>query len=275
MRIRYALIWTKDTIEAWIRATSRRVMYQWFSSKKLLKLRAIGKNEYRDTDTLIFESVFQNLVNFVEHEKANCAKGMLAYSYRRYLAGKEKWEDIPKCSRHPVIIGYCESSKWDRLVNRKKWNMVLGQYDLEVEADMVNEEPTWIVTEQKESKDGEWYTMEKDALVRQGERAAEILSLYRWYKFERPNRPDPWDDTFPAPARGYIDEDGNVTDQMMDDKPDKDSGEGDEEKFYTMRKMTPEYAEYLRKCSDLEDEYTKEDTRKAVRVVELRGSLWT
>ena len=189
MRLKYRIPWIKDKIIVWFRATRRRIMYHWFSSKKLLKLQAIKKNEYRDTDTLIFESIFQNLVNFVEREKS---RGIvyLIFLYNKYLNKELSWDKLPGACKHPFIIGYNESSRWDRFVNRRKWRMYFGQLVLELEVENTG-------------KDSD-LDIEKELLAEQSKVAQEILELYRWYKFERPNRPDPWNDSIGEPEFPYL-----------------------------------------------------------------------
>ena len=95
--------------------------------------------------------------------------------------------------------------------------------------------------------------------TRQAINAQEILALYKWWKEVYPNRPDPHDAggwtayCDMRRAKGY-----HLLD--MDDK-------------------TPEEAEQCRtaldKSTEIEQQYEQEDEEMMIRLIKIRGSLWT
>jgi hypothetical protein len=250
----YALKRGAGEVKTLFRSIYRRIRYHWFTSNRVLTIRSIKANEYRDIDTLLFEAVMQLLVNFVENEKAHMTRICSVRHYEDYMKGEVKWDELDEFTRSSCIIDYIKASRFDKWWNEKKWDEILGQNYLE-----------WEVSLKDTSVQ---YDAEHTANLSQSESAAEILRIYRWYKFERPNRVDPWESDFDKPHYAYEHEDGSLTNEMLAPTPD-------EQGMFSMRKITPEYAEYLKKCSDLEDEQNKEDTRNAMRIVEIRRHLWT
>jgi hypothetical protein len=93
----------------------------------------------------------------------------------------------------------------------------------------------------------------------QAKGAQEILDLYRWWKIERPKRPDPMD------ASGW-----SAYCEMR-----RDNGYD----FLDFEDKTPEEAEMsktaLEKSQAMEDAYEKEDTEMMIRLIKIRDSLWT
>lgn len=92
--------------------------------------------------------------------------------------------------------------------------------------------------------------------TRQAETAQTILKLYMWWKYERPNRPDPyeasgWRELCAARPRGKI--------------------------FY-MEKTTEEKRntkEALDKLQEIEEQYNNEDTSMMIELIKLRRGIWT
>ena len=231
----------------------KRIRYHWFTPYRVLTIRTIKANEYRDVDTLLFEAIMQLLVNFVENEKAHMTRVCSVRHYKDYLKGEVKFEDLDEFTKSPAILKYIKASRFDKWWNKEKWDEILGQNYLEWEVSL---------------KDSEYrYEEEHSANRSQSDFAAEILRLYRWYKFERPLRGDPWEGMFVAPTYAYEHEKGGQTNDMLEEESENHS--------FRMRRLTPEYSEYLRKCSDLEELFEKEDTENAMRVVEIRKHLWT
>lgn len=93
----------------------------------------------------------------------------------------------------------------------------------------------------------------------QAQAAREILELYHWWKEIRPNRPDPHD------AGGWTD--------YCNDR------ERSGKHFMDMRHDSPEDQERCRAALDLtrkiEQQQEQEDGEMLIRLVKIRGSLWT
>lgn len=89
--------------------------------------------------------------------------------------------------------------------------------------------------------------------------AAEIEVLYRWWKYQRPQRPDPYD------ASGWT----AVWDRRREQHPDEILPEDE----------TDEEREETRRCLDLldklEQQYEQEDEDMMIRLIKIRQSLWT
>ena len=89
--------------------------------------------------------------------------------------------------------------------------------------------------------------------------AKEILELYRWWKIERPKRPDPME---ASGWSAYCDMRRNRGDDLLD-----------------FEDRTPEEAEMsktaLQKSQEMEEAYEKEDEEMMIRLIKVRQSLWT
>jgi hypothetical protein len=88
-----------------------------------------------------------------------------------------------------------------------------------------------------------------------------ISDLYKWWKYERPSRFDPW-----LEARDFSDQ----MDQKYEGSKDSILGyeiwpEPDQEHYRIL----------LRRAGDQEDEYYKEDTQKLVSLMMIRDRLWS
>lgn len=88
-----------------------------------------------------------------------------------------------------------------------------------------------------------------------------ITELYKWWKYERPSRIDPW-----LESRDYSDD--------MEQKY-----EGSKASILGYEKWPEQDQEYyrilLRRAGDQEDDYYKEDTEKLVELMKIRDRLWT
>lgn len=249
--------WFGDVRHAF-RRIYRRVRYQWFTPYQLFTIRGIKATDYRDIDTLLVEAVFQMLVNFVEVEKAHMAWLTMVRHYQDYMKGKLQYEDLNRYfDLNFVTIQYATMSSLERWLNRAKLNEDLGLLYLSWEESLRND-----VADPPEVK---------PSLDSQADAATEIKAIYNYIKHERPNRPDPWMNAFPEPELHYENEDGSKTNDELYPPERDESGEI----FFRMRKMTIEYAEYLTKCSELEQKYYEEDTAMAQRILKIRQSLWT
>ncbi len=84
----------------------------------------------------------------------------------------------------------------------------------------------------------------------------EISQLYKWWKVERPNRHDPWDDVTSPPVEEFLTaEEGKLV--------------------FPEREKYPEYYAAVDKASRLEKEWHEEDQRNLHRLIEVRPFLWT
>lgn len=235
------------------RTAYRRVRYHWFTPYRVITIRSIKANEYRDVDTLMFETIMQLLINFVESEKAHMTRICTVEQYKDYLKGEVKWDELDEFTKRSCIAEYAKASWFDKWWHKDEWNEILGVNYLE-----------WEIALQENGE----YEGHPVSHMGQSSSAAEILRIYNWYKHERPRRIDPWDGEFEKPKYTYKHEDGSLTNEMLEPN-------ADERGMFRMREMTDEYAGYLKECSDLEAAQIKEDTLNAMKIVEIRGHLWT
>lgn len=102
--------------------------------------------------------------------------------------------------------------------------------------------------------DEDYLTDKKDPqygeLTPQAISALKIRELYTWWKYIRPNRPDPME------ASGY-------SDLPYDD---------DEEKLF--KKRGKKHSDCLRKLEKIERDYDKEDTKMMIDLIKIRKDLW-
>ena len=85
---------------------------------------------------------------------------------------------------------------------------------------------------------------------------SEISQLYKWWKEERASRHDPLDDVAsPSDEEYTTSEEGYM--------------------IFPDREKYPEYYAALRKSSELEREWYKEDQKNLHRLIEVRPFLWT
>jgi len=95
--------------------------------------------------------------------------------------------------------------------------------------------------------------------TQQAKSAQEILELYRWWKIERPKRPDPHD------AGGWTE----YCEQRRKDGAD----------FFDFEDRTPEEAERSRialdRTREIEEAQEQEDEDMMIRLIKVRHGLWT
>jgi hypothetical protein len=106
------------------------------------------------------------------------------------------------------------------------------------------------------------YTQEDDPrygeLTQQAYNAMEIEALYRWWKEERPKRPEPME---VSGWSAYCDSKWKKGESFFDDF------ENDDEKIDTTSMHNI--------MNELEDKYEKEDEEMMIRLIKIRGALWT
>lgn len=117
---------------------------------------------------------------------------------------------------------------------------------------------TWAMTLTNEEwlEDGQKHLAEP---TRQATAAGEILELYRWWKDVYPNRPDPYD------ASGWT-EYCELRRSSGYHLLDLESGT-EEEKSMSLSALD--------KCREIEASYEAEDEAMLIRLIKVRGSLWT
>lgn len=95
--------------------------------------------------------------------------------------------------------------------------------------------------------------------TRQAEHAAEIEILYKWWKYERPARPDPYD------ASGW----SAICEERRKKYPDEFLSEDrtDEEKDQSKKALDT--------LHELEQKYEEEDEQMMIRLIKIRHGLWT
>jgi hypothetical protein len=214
-----------------------------FARYYLIDLKAMGRGEWRDTDYRLFEAVFQLLVDFVENECAHLSK--ICYDS----------DSLHDPETHPAIREWHAVSRWNRWKNRQQWNERLGMAHLEWEATL--DDPSRGEFERNYS---------------QAEKGRKSLELYRWYKYERPKRVDPWE-AYPEPEAHYVHE---KTGEPLPGKfKNMMESEQTEDGYWKMRELTEPYREYLDKGAKLEQDQYQEDTERAQQVLAIRQGLWT
>lgn len=124
-------------------------------------------------------------------------------------------------------------------------------------SDFVEGEVAWLrlILNDKERKKVPWYMPLKsyckkhaERLGRDGINTQEIAELYEWWKDIRPNRIDPFDD-----PRFEELESVDILDRMRDE----------------------EYMKLCKEAGKISDQHYEEDTEMLVRLMKIRGRLWT
>ncbi len=182
----------------------------------------IKPGQYRDFDGRILYCLFDELVDFVEIEKA--------YMNFRWDEKKQKG------------MKWWQVGRW----RTRTWRSAEAGLDyLKWEADLTDEE--WLDDDKKsEAKPT------SQSLV-----ALEIIELYKWWTEVYPNRPDPMD---VSGWSAYCDAKRDRGVHLFDDDPE-------DEKVDT-RSMHE-------KMREMEKEYEEEDTEMLIRLIKIRGHLWT
>jgi hypothetical protein len=180
----------------------------------------IRPGQYRDFDYRILVCLFDELVDFVEIEKAYCN-----YRWDKQKQKGMKWWQV---------------GRW----RTRTWrNAEAGLDHLEWETTLTDEE--WI-DDKSQAKP-----------TSQAEVAKEIIALYKWWTETYPNRPDPMDE---SGWSAYCDDKRDRGVDFFDKDP--------EENKWDTRAMHD-------KMREMEAAYEAEDTEMLIRLIKIRGSLWT
>ncbi len=227
-RLQDIIYWPTDRLKAIRNYLNYR--YVWKSHALISTLQ---RGEYYDLDTRLLYAIFDELVNFVEVEVA--------------------W-------MHVICLEKEERKKyhipWHRSFLRLRiWrNPEAGIAHLHWAAGLIYDE-----TMGKEG-DPNFGKPTPQALA-----AQEIQLLYRWWKHERPHRPDPheasgWDQ--------YCENKNNHKKQLSDDV---DSLIMEIENSH----QDPESSRLLEICQKMTNEQDDEDTQMLIRLIKIRHHLWT
>lgn len=173
--------------------------------------------QYHDLSTRILHGLMESLVDFVEVEKAWMTHICDQDARQKYGYRPRRWWRRLRCAQAGI----------DHL----EWEATLDQ---------IEEDPTQGI-----------YRSEQQAVT-----AREILALYRWWKFERPERPDPHD------ISGY-------SALREESRPEHD------DLSFLERPLSPEMKVALQKEWEIEASYDQEDQAMLIRLIKIRQGLWT
>lgn len=191
---------------------------------------SLEKGKFHEFETRMLHSLFDQLVDFIEIEQA--------WHHCIWDDEARKKFQTPWWQKHWFF-------RWGR-----KWRCPDAGVEYLVWASGLTHKEDWGV-----DKDSEHYgTPTQQALT-----AKEALILYRWWKHERPLRPDPMD------ASGWT----AYCEQRRKNGYD----------FLDMEDKTPEEAAQcktaLDKSHEIEAAYDQEDEEMMIRLIKIRKGLWT
>jgi hypothetical protein len=203
----------------------------WFINRFIDKTHQLTSNlkkgAWHEMDERILHCLFEELINHVEKEMA----WMMLISDKK----NSKKYNAPR-----------NATGWFRL---RTWRCPEAGID-------------YLIWESTLTKNENWGVSEGDPEfgkpTPQAEVAKTILSLYKWWKVERPSRPDPYDKS------GWT--------EICDRK----RGTGDD--WFKMSETEEERTEShksLEILRKIEEEYDAEDTEKLISLIKIRHSLWT
>ena len=195
---------------------------RWITKTHALTSR-LKRGEFHEFEARMLHALFDELVNFVEREQA----------WMQVICSEEEWKKY----RGPWMR---------RLFRIRTWRSpAAGLAYLNWACSVKYDEKTC-------GKDSPLVgTPEPLALASQ-----ETLALYRWWKEERPKRPDPME---ASGLSAYYEE----------------QGEGDFWKNLNRPKKDQERWEKLSDCcNEIEQAYEDEDTAMMIRLIKIRKQLW-
>jgi len=213
-----------------IKDVRRYIQNRWMTKSHALTSN-LKRGEWHDLDSRLLNAIFDELVNFVEIEQAWM---MVVFS-----------EDDRKKYKTPWYRSLFRIGVWrcpEAGISHLEWAAALTH----------NED--WV------SKDDPIY----EQPTPQALAAQEILTIYRWWKEERPKRPVPSD---ASGWSAYCEEERKDTDTDEDDFLNLGKFRSDED-----RERSKNILDILAK---IEKEQHDEDTEMLIRLVKIRQSLWT
>lgn len=201
---------------------------RWVSQTHGMYAHSLEKGKWHEYETRLLHSMFDQLVDFVEIEQA--------WHHVMWDEGARKRFETPWWRK-----GWLRWRTWrcpDAGVEYLIWasGLKLGE-DMGVD------------------KNSEQYGQPTGQALN----AQEVLELYRWWKIERPKRPDPMD------AGGWS--------EYCEQRRKKG------EDFFDFEDKSPEDAEQsktaLNKTHEIETAYNNEDEAMMIRLIKIRAGLWT
>jgi hypothetical protein len=203
----------------------RYIHNRWVCKSHALTSR-LKRGQWHDFDTRLLHSVFDELVNFVEIELA----------WMEIVCSEES------CKKY-------KSAGYRRLFHLGSWRCA------EAGIAYLN----WAETLQEEGldKNNPGYGLPTDQALA----ARQVHQLYRWWKEERPRRPDPGE------ASGW--------DAYCEEKRKIAEAQGEGWWFFSNTKGDERSLDLLSKHHQIQQDQEDEDTAMLVKLVKLRRSLWT
>jgi hypothetical protein len=201
---------------------------RWLHQTHGMMSRSLEPGKWHEFETRLLHSTFDQLVDFVEIEQA--------------------WHHVmwDKKAREKYQTPWWQQQWFFRW--GKVWRCPeAGIEHLEWASDLT-------LNDFRKPTDPDWDNPSPQALA-----AREILELYNWWKYDRPSRPDPMDE---SGWSAYCD---------LRRETGKD--------FFDFEDKTPEEEEMsraaLNKSNEIEEAYNTEDEEMMIRLVKVRRSLWT
>lgn len=241
--IQNLLLWPKDALDSLTYWINKR-----FIEPTHLIDTGLERGVWHETDEKILHGAFNELVNFVECQKAAMATWMMSDNAR--LQRFVPW--IHRVKLPYFISGLfplrsqqlgIEYLLWE--IGLKKNESWFGLHDgsTPAEIEYARNHPEWMKP------------------TPQAEAALEQLELYVWWKFIRPMRPDPWDES--GLTQFYLTRQ-DQRESLWDDLDDfQESAAHDDWKRAHDRHRNLELA------------HENEDTEMLIRLMRIRKSLWT
>jgi hypothetical protein len=203
---------------------------RWVHQTHGMVSHSLKKGQWHEFETRLLHSVFDQLVDFIEIEQA--------WHHAMWSEDTCKKYQTPWWQKHWLF-------RWG-----KQWRCPDAGVEYLIWASGLTLGDSWGVDKTSE---------DYGKPTGQAQTAKELLELYRWWKYERPKRPDPMD------ASGWSD----YCEQRRAKGHD----------FLDFQDKTPEEAEVSRialdKSQEIENAYNKEDEEMLIRVIKIRQGLWT
>jgi hypothetical protein len=186
----------------------------------------LKRGQWHEFDTRLMHCMFDEMVNYVEVEEA-----------WSHIA----WDNEARKKYNPPFYAW-GFFRW------RTWRCPQAGLDkLEWASMLTNEE--WLESDQQ-------HLVEP---TQQAKTAIELLTLYNWWKNDRPKRPDPYD------ISGW----SELCEKRRADGRDLlDLEDRSEEEAAATRKA-------LDLCHKIEEQYEQEDTNMMIRLIKIRRGLWT
>jgi hypothetical protein len=202
---------------------------RWVSQTHGLYAHSLEKGKFHEYETRLLHSMFDQLVDFVEIEQA----------WHHVL-----WDEE---ARKRFNVPWWRSS-WLRW---RTWRCPDAGIEYLIWASGLTHNESWGI-----DKDSKYFGKPTS----QAFTAKELLELYRWWKIDRPARPDPYE------VSGWSD----ICARRRDEDPDSILGR--EDKTPAEKKAS---RESLKMVDRLEKQYEKEDEAMMIRLIKIRRGLWT